>query len=539
MAKSQDCSFLPPRILTRGLVFVFFFAAILSASVFSFAAIVGTEDFDGNKSGWDWDNSGTAQQWSNLTTETDSSGNTRAKIVNRQAYLGYGSSSSLSSGTFVYTFDMEIGVTESQWGGLSLYNGATEMNFFGSLAKGTDNTSHRTFDGTRLSLRNVPSAKRTDDETAENYLNTNKTYAVVTNSTGMYAWAYDLGTQLKYEDLYTTPTLQLTSTLSGNNRFRLGTSGTMYFDNITMAYSDSNTVTSKGDATAVSSLTDVFGTVPKVPCIQEAFSNYETGALAGQFQQNLGQAPITKWTGSTGPTIDNSKNLNYQGWSSEQGVLNVSGAGNGAVMTLDANVMDDWGLVGTDGLIGGAGISDKILYYGFLMQQVGNSGRWNMGAELYRNGRELLGLSYHDWTSPDNMAGVFYDSSNTERRLNFTNDQNDNDTHLFVVKLMFGADGTGDDALIFIDPDMALSEEDQDPDHVYKLSDLTHLSSQDLSFDNIVFRGERAFTIDELRLAQTWWALSDYNDPSVPEPSTWALLALGVVVLFLRKRVRN
>ena len=25
----------------------------------------------------------------------------------------------------------------------------------------------------------------------------------------------------------------------------------------------------------------------------------------------------------------------------------------------------------------------------------------------------------------------------------------------------------------------------------------------------------------------------------VPEPSTWALLALGVVVLFLRKRVRN
>ena len=135
MVNSKYCSFLSLRILTRGLVFVFFFAAILSASVFSFAAIVGIEDFDGNKSGWDWDNTGTVQQWSNLTTETDSSGNTRAKIVNRQAYLAYGSSGSLSSGTFAYTFDMEIGVADNQWGGLSLYNGSTEMNFFGSLAK--------------------------------------------------------------------------------------------------------------------------------------------------------------------------------------------------------------------------------------------------------------------------------------------------------------------------------------------------------------------------------------------------------------------
>ena len=34
--------------------------------------------------------------------------------------------------------------------------------------------------------------------------------------------------------------------------------------------------------------------------------------------------------------------------------------------------------------------------------------------------------------------------------------------------------------------------------------------------------------------------LSASVDPNaVPEPSTWALLALGVVALFLRKRVRN
>ena len=512
MAKNSILSILSPaRILTHGWAFVFFFAAILSISTVSFAEIVGFEDFDGNKSGWDWDNTGTAQEWSNLTTETDSSGNTRAKIVNRQAYLAYGSSGSLSSGTFAYTFDMEIGVADNQWGGLSLYNGSTEMNFFGSLAKGTDNTTHRTFDGTRLSLRNVPSSNRTDDETAESYLNTNKTYAVVTNSTGMYAWAYDLGTELKYEDLFTTPTVQVPSALAGNTRFRLGTSGTMYFDNIKMAYSDTSTIASKGDASQMSSLTDIFGPAPTVTCIKESFSKYESGSLVGQLQKNVGQAPVTKWTGVSGPAIDVTKNLDYPGWSSETGVLNVSGSGNGAVMTLDYNVMADWGLLGTDGLIGGAGVTNTSVYYGFLMQQVGDSGRWNMGGELYRNGQEVLGMSYHDWTSYDNIAGVFYDSNRNrqECRLNFTNDPNDNDIHLFVVKLTFGEDGTGDDAYIYIDPNMSLSEDQQDTQHVYRLSDMVGSSSLDLSFDNIAFRGAREYTFDEFRLAQTWAALAD------------------------------
>ncbi|MBR6435793.1 MAG: autotransporter-associated beta strand repeat-containing protein, partial [Thermoguttaceae bacterium] len=405
---------------------------------------------------------------------------------------------------------MEIGTTDAQWGGLSLYNGNTEMTFFGNLGKGTDNNSQRTFDGTRLSLRNVPTANRTDDETAESYLNTNKKYAVVTNSTGMYAWAYDLGTGLKYEDLFTTPTLQVPSALAGNTRFRLGTSGTMYFDNIKMAYSDKSTITSKGDASQMSSLTDIFGAAPTVTCIKESFSKYESGAIAGQLQKNLGQAPVTKWTGS-GPTIDLSKNLDYPGWSSEQGVLNVSNSSTGAVMTLDYNIMADWGLLGTDGLIGGAGVTNTSVYYGFLMQQVGDSGRWNMGGEIYRNGQEVLGMSYHDWTSYDNMAGVFYDSNNNRKDywLNFTNDPNDNDIHLFVVKLTFGEDGTGDDAYIYIDPDMSLSEDQQDTQHVYRLSDMVGSSSLDLSFDNIAFRGAREYTFDEFRLAQTWAALAD------------------------------
>ena len=408
---AKNSILLPARML-RSWTFAFFFAALLSASVISHAEIVGFDDFDGNKSGWDWDGTGTAQEWStNIDTETDSSGNTRAKIVNRQVYLNYGSSSQLSSGTFAYTFDMEIGVTANQWGGLSLYNGNTEINFFGSLSAGTDSASHRTFDGTRLSLRNVPSANRTDDETAESYLNTNKKYAIVANSTGMYAWAYDLGTQLKYEDLYTTPTLQVPSALAGNTRFRLGTSGTMYFDNIKMAYSDVSTIASKGDASPMSSLTDIFGAAPTVPVIKESFSKYESGAIVGQLQKNLGQAPVTKWTGITNVTVDNTRNLEYPGWSSEQGVLNVVGGGTGAVMTLDSNVMADWGVMGTDGLIGGAGVSDNALYYGFLMQKVGTTGRWNMGPELYRGTREVFGMSYHDWTTAENMAGVFYDSN--------------------------------------------------------------------------------------------------------------------------------
>ncbi len=487
------------------MVFVFFFAAILSASVFSFAAIVGTEDFDGNKSGWNWDG-GTAQVWTNesgqaitITTEPYGSGN-RAKIVSGdgKVFLSYGTSGQLISGTFAYTFDMQLPSEQANWGGFSLSNGrgtGHERLFVGKV-----NTNP-------LLLRRVNPTPQLNAYTTDNYNGTYKTYAVVANQDGMFAWAFDLGHELQYEDLYTTPTLQLDanlSTLSENNGIRLGTSGTMYYDNIKMAYSDSDTVTSKGDATTVTSLTDIFGAVPIVPCIQEAFSNYEEGALVGQFQQNLGQAPLTKWTGANA-TVDNSQNLDYPGFSGEQGVLNVSGGDNGAKMTLDFNVMDDWGVMGTDGLIGGDSVTNKILYYGYLLQSAdGGSG---MGAELYRGANKVLSTS------------------------DFGIDDLDTDTHLFVVKLMFGENG--DNALLFIDPDMSLSEEEQDPDSVYSLS------GENFSFDSIVIRGDSAFTYDEMRAAQTWWALSDYNEPGsgVPEPSTWALLLLGAAgLLYVRKR---
>ena len=291
----------------------------------------------------------------------------------------------------------------------------------------------------------------------------------------------------------------------------MGSGDVMYIDNIKMAYSDVSTITSKGDASQMSSLTDIFGAAPTVPVIKESFSKYESGAIAGQLQKNLGQAPVTKWTGVTSVTVDNSMNLEYPGWSSEQGVLNVVGSGAGAVMTLDSNVMADWGVMGTDGLIGGAGVSNNALYYGFLMQQVGTTGHWNMGPELYRGTREVLGVSYHDWTTAANMAGVFYDSNSNykECRLNFENDLTDTDTHLFVIKLMYGEDGVGDDALIYIDPNMSLSEDQQDAQHVYRLSDLVGSSRLDLSFDTIHFRGEREFTFDEWRMATSWLALAD------------------------------
>ncbi|MBR6435794.1 MAG: hypothetical protein IKS45_04745 [Thermoguttaceae bacterium] len=60
--KSIPSKLFPACILKHAWAFVFFFAAILSISTVSFAEIVGFEDFDGNKSGWDWDNSGTPQE---------------------------------------------------------------------------------------------------------------------------------------------------------------------------------------------------------------------------------------------------------------------------------------------------------------------------------------------------------------------------------------------------------------------------------------------------------------------------------------------
>ena len=274
MANLQNRLSFTSRIITRGWIFVFFVAAVLSTSI-SFAEIVGTEDFDGNKSGWNWDG-GTAQGWTNrdgnpidITTETDDSGNHRAKIVSSQVFLSYGTSDNLNSGTFAYAFDMQL-PSQKIWGGFSLFsnNNSSEKLFLGVNGENV--------------LRLINYGSSTDfTSTTNDYLGTNNTFAVVANSTGIFAWAFPLGHKLQYEDLYTTPTLQLATTLGANSSFRLGTGETIYVDNIKMAYSDSNTVVNKGDATSVTSLTEVFDAVPIVECIKEAFSNYEDGPIAG------------------------------------------------------------------------------------------------------------------------------------------------------------------------------------------------------------------------------------------------------------------
>ena len=51
----------------------------------------------------------------------------------------------------------------------------------------------------------------------------------------------------------------------------------------------------------------------------------------------------------------------------------------------------------------------------------------------------------------------------------------------------------------------------------------------DLNYEQISYEGSTVYAITARTL----------NANEIPEPSTWALLALGVVVLFLRKRVRN
>ena len=165
--------------MLRSWTFAFFFAALLSASVISYAEIVGFDDFDGGKSGWDWDGTGTAQEWAvssgSFTREDDGTGNMRAK-VNGQAFLYYGSSSQLNSGTFAYTFDFQFISNPNTWGGLSLYNGSTEVTFLGHVSDG----------GYARKLLSRQVNPRINVATADDYLGTNKTYAVVANSSGIF-----------------------------------------------------------------------------------------------------------------------------------------------------------------------------------------------------------------------------------------------------------------------------------------------------------------------------------------------------------------
>ena len=64
----------------------------------------------------------------------------------------------------------------------------------------------------------------------------------------------------------------------------------------------------------------------------------------------------------------------------------------------------------------------------------------------------------------------------------------------------------------------------------------THLSDEPKLISDAIIPGWPFYNIDVTRSGNVYTIRGIYDPNAVPEPSTWALLVLGIVVLFLRKR---
>ncbi|MBR0238016.1 MAG: PEP-CTERM sorting domain-containing protein [Thermoguttaceae bacterium] len=274
-------------------------------------------------------------------------------------------------------------------------------------------------------------------------------------------------------------------------------------------------------------------TFKTTPIVSESFSGYTEGAIAGQAYQGTGEAYKGAWkTTNANATIVEGESLEFAGWDSAPGYLKVNGSE--ATMSLDFDLLQSAKLVDANGNIGGESVQGTV-YYGFLLN--GHSARsWSGGAELYLDGAEILGLGQFSGASA--FSGFAKSPSGRNFDLNSANHEPtaayewvDNDDHLIIARIDFNPNST-DILTVYFDPDLTLSEAEQDA------ALKTVLEGYNLAFDEIRFRNGATWFYDEFRMGLTWDSIVGANNPDVPEPSTWALLILGIIVLFLRKRVR-
>ena len=114
----------------------------------------------------------------------------------------------------------------------------------------------------------------------------------------------------------------------------------------------------------------------------------------------------------------------------------------------------------------------------------------------------------------------------------------DNQGDIVIDKLFVNGDATFDSGSIInitLDPSSSLKGGD-----TFSSVIITSNNAQSI-FDDVVSALQSYYFTDlQATISGNEISLSGRLDPNaVPEPSTWALLALGVIVLFLRKRVRS
>ena len=470
------------------------------------AEIIGFDDFDGGKYGWNYNPSTGAR------AETSAEWMGTVKIENGKLVTQgdtpmicfhpteQNDAAFRNKGMVIASVEYTVLGDTSKWSGLSWYDFGSERHFLGM--PGGSNGHFGVASG-KISSTPVVQGQTYTLIALNDYVSGKKA-----------VWAFEEGTTPTIFDVRSPLAENATTTTKWTTRIRLA--------------SGADTKTTWDNLTAATAFSDVFDYSPIRDFAEdyafhsESFSQYTAGALNGQLQNSVipyAYRPLTQYSGNAEVVAGS---LEYDGWGGNSGMLKVNG--NSATMKLDYGVFEALGLSAENSsLIGGEGV-DGTLYYGWLMQD--SNSTWIGGPELYRGSKEVLGIG--SYGNSDLLSLFYYDSNNKQTTLSLRDGTNtlDEDTHLFIAKIEYNADGL-DDLTVFLDPDLSLSEAEQ-------ADSVVSTMQGDFSFDTITLRNGATTFYDEFRMALSWGGLQNYQ---VPEPSTFALLLGGVFTLgFLRRR---
>ncbi|MBQ4144968.1 MAG: PEP-CTERM sorting domain-containing protein [Thermoguttaceae bacterium] len=469
------------------------------------AEIIGFDDFDGGKYGWNYNPSTGAR------AETSAEWTGTVKIENGKLVTQgdtpmicfhpteQNDAAFQNKGMVIASVEYTVLGDTSKWSGLSYYDFGSERHFLG-MPGGSN--GHFGIASGQISSTPVVQGQTYQLIALNDYVSGKKA-----------VWAFEEGTTPTIWDVR-SPLAEVATTTNWTTRIRLA--------------SGADTKTTWDNLTAATAFSDVFdyspikGFTEYYPFISESFSNYTEGKTSGQLMNGqipYGYRPLTAFSGNAEIV---SGGLEYDGWNQNSGMLKV--AGNTAQIKFDYGVFEELGLSAENSnLIGGEGV-DGTLYYGWLMQD--SDSQWIGGPELFLGSREVLGIGS---VNQSNQLSLFcYDQNGKQSTLTLKDgaDTLDENTHLFIAKIEFNADGL-DDLTVFVDPDLSLSEAEQSDSVVSTMQG-------DFTFDGLTWRNGRTTFYDEFRMGLSWGSLMNHQ---VPEPSTFALLLGGVFTLgFLRRR---
>ena len=288
------------RIFTIGLLI-----ALAAVTGIANAEIIGTDDFNGGKTGWNY-GGGTSGNWSaNLIQDG------KMVVSNTTVFIpfnGTEATGKVPTGSTTVKVDYTVtALNTAQWSGVSFFATGAERYFWGRSGNNE--------------YLNIAQANANTDTNVK--VEQGKTYTIIgsrsVSNRASYMWVVEPGTELTYAD-YRHPSAMVGTgnTYSDLTRVRLGagTNETISYDNITVATKAS----------------DIFGktTVDEnKPLFSETFTGYKTNAeIVGQNYTSQGGLPSAKWVGDSGKATVALTGLYYDGYQSAAqtgGMLAVNG----------------------------------------------------------------------------------------------------------------------------------------------------------------------------------------------------------------------